>query len=138
MAKDDVKKVDYWHVEVVDQPGTADQVLQRLASAKVNLLAFLAFPIPGGKSQLDLFPADAGAFEKAAKTAGVSLSAKKSALFVQGRDRMGALAEATKRLAAKKINMTAATAVATPSGGYGFIVWVKQPDVDAALAALSS
>jgi hypothetical protein len=138
MAKDNVRKVDYWHVTVADKPGAANEVLQKLAAAKVNLTAYLAFPSAPGKSQLDLIPADAGGFEKAAKAAGVALSPKKSAVLVQGSDRPGAIAEHTKRLASKGINCTAGTAIATPGGGYGFLLWVKPDAVDAATAALSS
>jgi hypothetical protein len=137
MAKDVVRTVDYWHTEVPDKAGAADGVLQRLFAAKVNLLAFLAFPAGGGKSQVDLVPADPATFEKAAKAAGISLSAKKRALLVQGSDRVGALADHTHRLGSKGINVTAGTAVATPGGGYGFLIWVKPSDVDAAAAALA-
>jgi hypothetical protein len=138
MAKDVVRKVDYWYATVPDQPGAADAVLQKLAAAKVNLTAYLAFPLPGGKSQVDLIPADPAAFEKAAKAAGVTLSAKKQAILVQGADRVGALTEHTRRLAAKKVNGVAGAAIATPGGGYGFLIWVKPQDVDTAVAALSS
>lgn len=137
MPKDSVRKVDYWTTTVPDTPGTADQVLQKLSAAKVNLTAFLAFP-EAGKSQLDLIPVDGAAFEKAAKGAGVSLSPKKQALLIQGQDRVGALSEYTKRLGGKKVNITAASAVATAGGGYGFLIWVKPQDVDNAYAALSS
>jgi hypothetical protein len=138
MPNDAVRKVDYWYATVDDRPGEAGKVLEKVAAAKVNLLAFLAFPAGGGKSQVDLIPADPTAFEKAAKAAGIALSAKKRALLLTGADRVGAVAEATKRLAAKGINVTAATAVATQGGGYGLLIWVRQNQVDAAATALGA
>ena len=138
MAKDSVKKVDYWHTTVADKPGAANEVLQKLAAAKQNLTAYLAFPMAGGKSQVDLVPADPAGFEKAAKAAGIALSPRKAAILVSGADRPGALAEHTKKLAAKGVNCTAGSAVATPGGGYGFLLWVRPESVDAAAAALSS
>ena len=138
MAKDSVKKVEYWYTTVADRPGAASDVLQKLAAAKLNLTAYLAFPMPGGKSQVDLVPVDPAGFEKAARAAGVTLSPKKTAILVQGADRPGALAEHLKKLAAKGVNCTAGSAVATPGGGYGFLLWVRPESVDAAAAALAS
>lgn len=138
MGRDTVMRVDYWHTTVSDAPGTANQVLEKLAGQKVNLLAFLAFPGPGGTSQIDLVPATPATFEKAAAAAGVPISAKKQALLVHGPDRPGALAEHTARLAARGINVIAGSAVATQGGGYGFLLWVKPQDVEPAAKALGS
>ncbi len=138
-TKDAVRKVDYWYAVVSDAPGAANDVLQRLARARVSLTAFLAFPTGAGKSQVDLVPADSATFERDAKEAGVSLaSTRKRALLIQGSDRLGALAEHLAKLAAQKVNVVASTAVATSGGGYGFLVWVKQDAVDAAAKALGA
>jgi hypothetical protein len=139
MGKDKVRVVDYWYALVPDQAGSGNEVLQRLAKARVDLLAFLAFPSAGGKAQVDLFPAEPAKFEVAAKAAGVTLaSGRKRAILVEGTDRVGAASEHTARLAAKGIHAVAGTAVATPGGGYGFLLWTKQDDVDAAARTLSA
>ena len=138
-SKDAVRKVDYWYALVPDAPGAPNDVLQRLARAKVHLTAFLAFPAGAGKSQVDLVPTEPATFERDAKAAGVSLSStRKRALLVQGSDRLGALVDHLARLAAQKIHVVASTAVATSGGGYGFLVWVKQDAVDEAAKALGA
>jgi prephenate dehydratase len=137
MAKDVVTRVDYWHTTVPDTPGAANAVLQKLADRKVDLLAFLAFPVAGGTSQLDLVPTTPASFERAAAAAGVPLSSKKQALLVHGADRPGALAEHTAKLARHGVNVTAGTAVATPGGGYGFLVWVPSGSIEKAAKALA-
>jgi hypothetical protein len=138
MAKDSVRRVDYWYATVSDVPGAGHALLQRLADANVDLHAFLAFPLSGGKGQIDLFPKDAKALERAAATGGIALSQKKQALFVEGSDRPGALAEHLARLSAKGVNVTASTAIATSGGGYGFLIFVKGDRIDEAAKALGA
>ena len=138
MSKDTVRRVDYWYATVPDQPGAGNVVLQKLAAAKVNLIAYLAFPVAGGKSQIDLIPVDGPALTKAAQAGGIALSARKTALLVQGSDRVGALGDHVAKLAAKGVNAVAGAAVATAGGGYGFVLWVKPVDLDKATAALSA
>ena len=58
---DTVRKVAYFVMEVSDKPGEAARVLEVLAEAGVNLLAFSGFP-RGRKSQLDIIPEDASGF----------------------------------------------------------------------------
>src|SRR5436305_14404646 len=95
---DQIRRVDYFYVEVPDKPGEGVRVLSALTEAGVNLLSFTAFPVGGGKSQIDVVPQDAAALERAAKSAKLSLSVKKQAFFVQGPDRAGAAAETLKKL----------------------------------------
>jgi hypothetical protein len=57
---DQIRRVDYFYVEVPDKPGEGVRVLTALKEAGVNLLNFTAFPGAGGKAQLDLVVEDAG------------------------------------------------------------------------------
>ncbi|MBI5511357.1 MAG: ACT domain-containing protein [Deltaproteobacteria bacterium] len=134
---DKIKRVDYYYVQVPNQPGQAFQTLATLKEANVNLLAFTAFPTEGGNSQVVMVPEKPEAFVKAAEKAALKLSAKKEAFFVQGKDRPGALAEVFNKLATAKINVHASNA-ATAGSAYGFVIWVKAKDVDAAAKVLGA
>jgi hypothetical protein len=124
---DQIRRVDYFYVEVPDQPGEGVRVLVALKEAGVNLLSFTAFPTGPGKTQLDLVPQDPEALQKAAKNARLQLSARKQAFFVQGQDRAGAAADVLRKLSSAGINVRAANGAAAP-GGFGLILWVAPTD----------
>ena len=75
---------------------------------------------------------------KVAKQQGWRLSAAKKAFLVQGDDRVGACYRQLKKLADKKINVTAADAVAAGKGRYAMILWVKPKDYARAARALNA
>jgi hypothetical protein len=62
----------------------------------------------------------------------------KHAFLAQGDDRVGAVAELTRRLADAKVNVTAAAATAAGAGRYGMVLWVAQGDYEAAAKALGA
>ncbi|MCI0340595.1 MAG: hypothetical protein L0216_05515 [Planctomycetales bacterium] len=130
------KLVDYWYVTVDDQPGSALRVLERLKGAKVNLLAYHAFPLGGGRAQVDLAPQKPEGFLKAAAAAGLALSAGKKAILVSGDDKVGAVHDMLAKLAAAGVNMHAGSATAAGSGRFGMILWPKSGELDKAKAAL--
>ena len=119
-----IRRVEYYYVVVPDKPGSGASVLGALQEAGVNLLAYLGFPSGRGKSQIDLVPEDPKAFKAIAQKAGLKLSRAKRAFLVEGDDRIGAVAEVTRRLAEAKVNVTAACATAAGGGRYGMILWV--------------
>src|SRR2546429_7829167 len=88
---DTIRKVGYYYTTAPDKPGEGARLLQALRNAGVNLLAFHAFP-SARKSQADFVPADAAAFEAAAKAAKIKLAKPKKAVVVEGDDRGGSLA----------------------------------------------
>jgi hypothetical protein len=133
---DKIRRVDYFYAMVPDQPGEAARILGRLREAGVNLLSFTAFPASGGKSQVDLVPENAEALLKAAKAGGLALSEKKTAFFIQGNDRPGAVLETLKKLSDAGVNVHAANASSGANGGFGFILWVKPQHQAAAAKAL--
>lgn len=132
-----IRQVDYFHVETPNRPGEAANILARIKAEGVNLLAFSGFP-RAKQSQLDFIPADREAFKKAARRAGVKLSARKTGFLVQGGDRVGALADLLGKLAAAKINVTAVDAICAGDDRYGAILWVKPPDLRRAAKALGA
>jgi hypothetical protein len=138
MMADTVQRVEYYYVTVPDTPGEGQRVLSALKESGVNLRAFLGFPVGGGQSQIDLVPEDPDQLKEAAERAGVTLSEAKRAFLVQGDDRVGAVADATAKLAQAGVNLTAAAATAAGAGRYGMIVWVAPADYERAAEALGA
>jgi hypothetical protein len=135
---DTVRGVEYYYVTVPNEPGEGQRILSALKDAGVNLLAFLGFPLEGGRSQIDLFPENPQQLKDAAERAGVALSEAKRAFLIQGDDRVGAVADTTAKLAEANINLTAAAATGAGSGRYGMILWVAPADYDRAADALGA
>ena len=133
-----VRRVDYFYVEVPDQAGEGARLFMRLKEAGVGLLSFTAFPGSGGKTQIDLVPKDPEALLRLAKDAGLRLSARKKALFAEGADRVGVIADLLTNLAGAKINARAGNGSCTHNGGYGAILWVPPDQFEAAAKALGA
>jgi hypothetical protein len=131
-----IRRVEYYYVLVPDKPGAGAVVLNALREAGVNLLAYLGFPAGRGRSQIDLVPEDPAAFKQAAKAARLKLSRAKRAFLVEGDDRIGVVADLTQKLAAAKVNITAACATAAGGGRYGMILWVRPAAYNKAAKAL--
>jgi hypothetical protein len=138
LMADTTRGVDYYYVTVPDTPGEGQRILAALRDSGVNLLAYLGFPVEGGRSQLDLVPEDAGSLEGVAERLGLTLSEAKRAFLIQGDDRVGAVADVVGKLAEANINVTAAAAAAAGSGRYGMILWVAPADYERAAEALGA
>lgn len=134
---DIVRKVAYFAMDVPNKPGEAAKVVGALAEAGVDLLAFSGFP-SGRKSQLDIIPKDVRIFKKAAKSTKIKTRSQKIGFLVQGKDRKGAVANQLRKLAGKKINVTAIDAVSAGAGRYAAILWVKPKDIKKAAKALGA
>lgn len=134
---DTVRRVDYYAATIAHRAGQGAKVMDAFEDAGVNFLAIHAFPAGAGKAQVDFFPEDWKAFERAAKEAGIQVGRKKTAFLVQGRDRVGAVAELLGKLGHAKVNVTALDAVST-GGKFGALLWVKPDKVDAAARALGA
>ena len=85
-----IRRVEYFHATVVDQPGEAYKILSALAGLGVNLLGFTAVPIGPDHTQITLFPEDPGKMKSEAQKAGMALDGPHRALLVQGDDELGA------------------------------------------------
>jgi hypothetical protein len=134
---DTIRLADYFYVEAADRPGEGARILEHLRGAGVNLAALHAFPA-GRKTQVDFVPASAQEFKAAARTAKWKVVGPKKAFIIEGEDRVGALADYFRKLGEAKINVTASTAVATGTGRFGAILWVKPRDVRRAATALGA
>ena len=51
-----IRRVEYYYIIVEDRPGEGARIFAALKNANVNLVAFTAFPVGVGKTQLDFFP----------------------------------------------------------------------------------
>ena len=123
-----IRKADYYTMKVSQRPGTGAKLLGAMKAAGVNLLAFTGFPTGGG-AQVDFIPENSAKFRQAAKKAGLRVSKRKTVFVVRGADRVGALTGILGKLAAKKINLIALSAVTAGMRRYGMIFWVKKRDI---------
>ena len=130
-----IRKADYYTMKVSQRPGAGAMLLGAMKKAGVNLLAFHGFP-QGGGAQVDFIPDNSTKFRRAAKRAGLRVSRRKTVFIVRGADRVGALTSVLGKLAAKRINLVALSAVTAGSRRYGMIFWVKAKDVGRASRAL--
>jgi hypothetical protein len=131
-----IQRVDYFYVTVKDQPGAAHRILSQLAGLGVNLLAFTAVPIGPDRAQLALFPEESGKLSRAAAQAGLVLDGPHPALLVQGDDELGALAGVHQRLFEAGVDVYAASGVSDGRGAYGYVVYVREGQVEQAAHAL--
>jgi hypothetical protein len=130
-----IRKADYYTVKVSQRPGAGAELLAAMKAAGVNLLAFTGFP-SGGGAQVDFMPDNSVKFRRAAKKANLRVSKRKTVFLARGSDRVGALTGILGKLAAKKINLVALSAVTAGNGRYGMIFWVKPKDIGRASRVL--
>jgi hypothetical protein len=133
---DRVRKVNYCYTKVASRAGQGVKLLAELKAEDVNLLAFSGFPTGGRKAQLDFITDDMPALRRIAKKNGWRLSKTKKGFLVQGNDASGAVYRHIRKLADRKINVTAADAVCAGKGRYGMIMWVSPKDYNRAARAL--
>jgi len=131
-----IQKIDYYHIEIPDNPGAAFQILSGLKKAGVNLLACCGFPLGGGKVQIDLVPEHYESFRKAAAGLALQLSERKRAFLIQGGDRVVDVADTFEKLAFHSVNIVAYQAISTGTGHWGMILWVEPDDYERASEAL--
>lgn len=131
-----IRRVEYFHTTVVDQPGESYNVLSALAGLGVNLLAFTAVPTGPDSTQLTLFPEDPARMKSEAQKAGMALDGPHRALLVQGDDELGALAAVHERVYRAGVNVYASNAVADGFGKYGYLIYVRPEDYERAAKAL--
>jgi hypothetical protein len=131
-----VRPVEYYYAIVEDKPGVAYTFLKDLASAEVNLLAFNAIPLGMEKTELVLFPEETGRLARAAEKLGLMLRGPHRAFLIQGDDELGALVDLHRSLADAKVNVLSSSGVTDGRGGYGYIVYVRGEDFDAAARTL--
>lgn len=131
------KLVDYYYVRVEDLPGSGRRILEHISEHGVSIIAFTAFPLGAGFTQLDFVVDNAEQLKQAAQDAGVTLVGPKKAFLIQGDDRLGGLQEFHLKLANAGVSVLAANGVNDGQGRFGFMVWVRPEDIDTAARALA-
>jgi len=131
-----IRRVEYFHASVVDEPGEAYKVLSALAGLGVNLVAFTAVPIGPDRTQITLFPEDPGKMRSEAHKAGMALDGPHRALLVQGDDELGVLATVHEKLFRAEVNVYASNAIADGAGKFGHLIYVRPEDYERAAKAL--
>ena len=131
-----VRRAEYFYTTVTEESGEALGLLTLLAEKGINLLAFTAVPVGPNRTQLTIFPEDVAKAVSEAKRAQLPLDGPYAALLVQGQDALGALAELHAKLYEAKVDVYASSGVADGRGGYGYVIYVRGQDYDAALKAL--
>jgi hypothetical protein len=134
---DSVRKVQYAYVMIPNRPGQGARVLSALQAEGIDLQAYSGFPGKRG-AQIDLVTRDMSGLRRVARKNGWRLSKAKKGFLVQGSDRIGAVHRQLARLAARKVNVVAADAVAAGQGRYGMILWVRPKDYARAARALGA
>ena len=131
-----IRRVEYFHATVVDEPGEAYKVLHALAGLGVNLLAFTAVPVGPDSTQITVFPEDPGKMRSEAQKAGMALDGPHRALLVQGDDELGVLATVHEKLYRADVNVYASSAIADGFGKYGHLIYVRPEDYERAARSL--
>jgi hypothetical protein len=132
----EIRRADYYHTTVRDRPGEALRFLSQLRELGINLLAFTAIPVGLLQTQLTMFPDDAPRLREEGRKSGFALDGPHPAFLVQGSDVPGAVVDIHERLYHAGINVYASTGVSGGQGTFGYILYVRPGDFDAAAEAL--
>jgi hypothetical protein len=131
-----VRRVSYFYTVVDDKPGEAYQLLGRLASADVNLLAFNGIPLGMEKTQLVVFPEDESRLHAMAEREGLHLTGPHHALLITGDNELGSLVDFHRQLYEAGLNVVCASGVSDGRGGFGYIIYVRHDDFEKAAELL--
>ncbi len=96
----------------------------------------MAFPLGGGRSQLDFVVEDVEILRRAALEAGIQLTGPKRAFMAQGDDEVGAIVELHQKLTAAEINIYASSGLSGGAGSFCYLFWVRSEDYEEAAKAL--
>ena len=131
-----VRTVEYFYTRVEGELTKPYEMLARLASEEINLLAFSAVPFGPNRVELTIFPDRAGQLTVLAKKLGWTLTGPYHACLIQGDDHLGALAEIQKTLIDAGVNIYASSGVTDGSGHFGYVIYLKEGDHVAAARVL--
>ena len=133
-----VRSAPYYYVRIEGSPDDAYRWLAEAASDEVDLQAFSAVPYGPHHMELTLFPVDRRALETSAAARGWDLVGPYRALLIQGDDTLGALRHIHEELHHAGVGVYATTGVTDGEGRFGYIVNVRERDVDAAAQILNA
>ncbi len=123
-----VRTVEYFYTRVEDEFTKAYELLAKLASEEINLLAFSAVPFGPNRVELTIFPDRAEQLTELARRLGWNLTGPYHACLIQGDDHLGALAEIQKTLIDAGVSIYASSGVTDGAGHYGYVIYLKEGD----------
>jgi hypothetical protein len=123
-----VRNTGYFSIRIKDSQENAYELLARLASEEVSLLAFSAVPFGPNHVELTIFPDRSGAFMRLARKAGWVVTGPQHAFLVQGEAHLGALADIQRTLLEADVQIYAASGVTDGSGHFGYVIYFKDED----------
>jgi len=133
-----VRAVEYFYTRVENEPGKAYELLARLASEDINLLAFSAVPFGPNHVELTIFPEQSANFQALSAISGWDLTGPWHAILIQGDDQLGALVEIHKKLLDAGVRIYASSGVTDGKGHYGYVIYTKEGDHLSATKALAA
>lgn len=133
-----VRIMQYFYTKVEDQPANAYDLLAKLASEEINLLAFSAVPFGAKQFEFTVFPNRSDSFVRLAKKLGWTLRGPQYACLIQGDDHLGALAEIQKALVEAGVSIYASSGVTDGNGHFGYVIYFRDGDQVAASKALEA
>ncbi len=133
-----VRTMEYFYTRVEDQPGRAYELLAKLASEEISLLAFSAVPFGANHVELTIFPDRSEKLVLAARKLGWTLTGPQHACLIQGDDHLGALAEIQKKLFDAGVKIYASSGVTDGKGRYGYVIYFREGDHLTAAQALQN
>lgn len=131
-----VRPVEYFYLNVRDELGAAYTVLAMLAERGINLLAFTAVPSGPALAQFTLFPQDPQKLVAEARLAQLALDGPHHALLVQGDDELGGFSRVHERLFHAGIDIYASSGVTDGRGAFGYVIYVREDQFEAAARSL--
>jgi hypothetical protein len=131
-----VRRARYYHTTVENVPGRGAEILGKLRSSGISLLAFTSFPLDSQRVQLDFFSDNPDKLKAALEEEGIQMMGPRKAFLIQGEDTVGALVEHHVHLAAAGISIYAANGVSDGRGHFGYVLWVSPGDYERAAGIL--
>jgi hypothetical protein len=122
-----VRTVEYFYTRI-EGSGRAYELLAKLASEEINLLAFSAVPFGPDRVELTIFPDRSDQLVALAKKLGWTLTGPYHACLIQGDDQLGALAAIQKTLIDAGVSIYASSGVTDGTGHYGYVIYLKEGD----------
>jgi len=133
-----VRNAKYFTIRIKDSSEKSYELLARLASEEVSLLAFSAVPFGPNHVELTIFPDRSDAFMQLAQKLNWVVSGPQHAILVQGDDHLGALADIQRMLLEADVQIYAASGVTDGSGHFGYVIYFKDEDHERAARALGA
>jgi hypothetical protein len=133
-----VRVAEYFYLKIQSNPEAAYELLAALATEDINLLAFSAIPFGEGRVELTLFPDSTSSLLHAAGKLGVSLTGPQHAILINGDDHLGALAAIQRKLLVAGVRIYASSGITDGAGRYGYVIYFKEGDHEAASRALEA